>query len=282
MFKATLLINSASGLPCGWSESFYIDFVTASIVEPKVKELIQARLGTLCEQFEIVAARMTEYIPGSPARSKLITPGSPQVGVLPGPADYPNTAALYRMTGIVGSHSRDMRGFPDSRYAAPSPTGRIELTPTGKAELKNWTDYIIAKAWGWLRYPGPGDPAPESFVVNNLTADAGTGYIKLNGPVPAGWLVTPRPLLMSGFQGQLGGILNGLWSTKNAIPNTGYVLVKTTAPTGVLLAYPPGSAKVSRPDFIFQRFSTGSYVRVSSRKTGRPFGLLVGRRSNSR
>jgi len=282
LFKATLLINANSGIACGWSESYYREGVSQVTAEAKAKELMSYRRGALCEQFDIAGVRVTKITAGEPNLSAVLPPPDPKKGVFTGPADYPNTAALYRMLGGIHSNSRDHRGFPDAFFEAPSATGKMVLTGGGQSALTTWINHLVANAWGWLRYPGPGDPAPENFSVVNLTADAGTGYIKANGTVPAGWLTTARPLLLSGFQGELGSTLNGLWSTKSSSSNTGYVLLKATAPTGVLSAYPPGTAKVSRPDFIFQPFTSGSYIRVSSRKTGRPFDLLRGRRSKSR
>jgi len=278
MYKITMLINNNGGIPCGWSETHYTDRTAITSVASLARQLVSERIKMLSPQFVIPTCRLSSDPNTRPVVTQLLPLGSPQIGLNTGNADYPNTAVLYTMTGGAGSISRDLRGWPDTDITGVNSTNIVSLEPSGKVKLDAYVKYLSGAALGWLRKARPGDPDYSAVNPNACTVDSASGWTKLAFNVPGPWAVEPRKsIIITGFGGDLSQ-LNGTYTAKKWEAGTGFILVNRIVSVPAALQYIPGTATVQLATMQYQTYSGGSYSRISSHRTGRPFGLLRGRR----
>lgn len=279
MYKITLLINANAGLPCGWSETYYSALTSVSGATTAAQGLIQARRQILCKDFSVVAARLTGDILAPPARTQLFVNPGTLPGALSPLEDYPNTAILYQMRGPNSRNiSKDIRGFPDNFIESQVATG-IALVPFGRTLLDTFLAYLVSSGLGWRVNGRFGDPGVAGFRSTSVTVSPG-GFAAINGAVPAGWLTSPPTIQVRGFKTPISNF-NGTYGSKSYAATGGTILIPQSL--GTIDAQPyanGGGVTVSQQTPAFIAPNAATLVRVSSRKTGRPFGLLRGRRPN--
>lgn len=281
MYKTVVLINSASGLPSGWSEVYYNGLTTVAAAAARASEMIAERIKMLSSSYMVVGARLTGDIAAPPTATQLYVPATPQLGLLGAAEDYPNTAVLYQLRGANSAHqSRSMRGWPDS-YIEAGPGGiPVALSPAGKLLLTDWINYLIAAGYGWVRTNKPGDAGNKKFTVDSLSQVGAGARTKLLGAVPADWVTTPVPVVVRSFTGPL-AVLNGSYAVRGLTVASDGITIPEYTYQGAISGYTGDGAKVFGGPPILVSAQTGVYRKITSHKTGRPFGLLVGRRKRA-
>jgi len=279
MYKLSLLINANQGLSCGWSETYATNAADIAAARTVAFNLSQARRQCLTQYFSVVGTRISTMPDVGPSKSQIWAPAGPVRGFLSGGEDYPNVASLMRLNGGEHSTNRDMRGWPDNDITSSVAGAPITLSPGAKSLLNNFITFLAGGSYGWMRSAEPGDPTYLDYKVATVVPDAANGISKLNGVVPAGMIAAPlKPIVVSGFSGPLSK-LNGTFSPKEYEVAAGYIQVKRLVTESAANGYVVGTAKVAKQGLAFQVIEGGGFVRISARKTGRPFGLLRGRRS---
>lgn len=279
MYKMSLLINSNQGLACGWSETYYTSFTSISGATTKAQGLMGARRAILCKDFSIVAVRLTGDILAPPARTQILNQPGGLPGLLTPLEDYPNTAILFQLRGASSrALSKDLRGWPDD-FVEAIVTNAVRLSPAGRTALDTFIAYLVSNSIGWRVNGRFGDPGVAGFRSTGVTTGLGAST-SIAGTVPPAWATAHPTIVVNGFRSPISQ-LNGTYTGAGYTVSGGAVVLFKGVSSDYLAPYGTGGGvTVSEQTPAFIDPTSGTYVRTSSRKTGRPFGLLRGRRPN--
>jgi len=278
MRKLTLLINSLSSLPAGWSETMYTTTTGDNGVNALAQAWMEARSQLLSKDYQIIGCRISSNITAPPITSRMYVPPADIIGKDTRAGDYPNTAVLVSLLALGASESRSLRGWADEACERLTGATKVQLTDTGRARLLTYSNFIGAQPLGWLRAKKKGDAGFISAQPTSVTVDPDSGNPTLVGAYPAG-MTAPNEgiIVVTGFKAGLRS-LSGTYSPANySLSNTTLVLPRVVSPAAGA-AYISKTALVALKEVTFASAISVEYIRVSSHKTGRPFGSLRGRR----
>lgn len=184
-------------------------------------------------------------------------------------ADYPNTALLIALVGANGARVKQwVRGIPDTIVAN---SGRFN--PSGWGPFQQYLNRFFAVLTNptnlWSLNVRDPSKKPQPVQAFNYT----TGVVSANnhGITPIG---STQEIRLKGFG--KGNPANRVWqclvTDSNTLTITPWAI---PTPTPIITGKKP---KVQWQLYIMTPIASGSVVRVSSHKTGRPIGQLSGRR----
>lgn len=264
-FRVQMNWQQQSGRLGGWGESFWSSEAEASVVKVNADAL-----NTLAD-----AAKGIQVIPTSIRISDIAISRSAQnipIVVSPGTvtdsndADYPSTALQLKFSGAGGyTTTQWFRGIPDTIIRN---SGRYVPTPGYLKVIKPFLAALTNSANNWsMRCLNKGT---AKKVVTNLTLDTGVITCPAHGYGPVGTVVTTR---ISGFSSPSG--VNKVWRATVLTADT-LQLSFWQAITGVNVK---GNNPTSRLQvYVLIQINKAEVVRATSHYTGRPTGLLGGRR----
>lgn len=263
-FRVSFFFAQANAQNCGWSENFWnrlstLDEVAAAadsmqprIVAPKGDpvQCPYARISTVGVSRQVYIRNYAPRTTSNPLTS-------------PNASDYQNTALLLKMNALPNYINRQWtRGNPD--YVV-SEAG--QYTPTGAflALFNAFVSELTSSAKGWsLR------KLDATLPRKSINAIGLTGIVTAPGHGLAANDIVRIALVKKETA------WNGIWRVATAIDANTFQLV----PEG---AYPAGvpslkTAYVQKQSSTYIQISSAVVQRVSSHRTGRPFGLATGRR----
>jgi hypothetical protein len=287
-FKVTTFINSVVGLEAGWSESFYTTSGSSptSVQNLLLVQYIPARVGLLAADYQVIASRVKDVdIPGSSVLS-IYDPtfgrGTFPNTNTPGQAEQPFDGLLLSMQSVNGRR----RGFILRGLAK----GVINDTYNYVGQANPiWLRQSLAHANAIIDQNTPGTVAflpwalqrrvaspPEQIAAVLISLDRLSAVVSLNNnTIPP--IAVNDVIRIKGDKGA--AWFNGLWKVRKV----------TVGATVDLTLYPKKRPIRGTPTLgvttVVQKLTT-SYDLVNSveinrgakRDTGRPFGLLVGKR----
>lgn len=278
MRKLTMLINSLSGISCGWSETMYTSSSSDAAVRTLAQDWMDARSQMLSKDYQVVACRISSDINAPPVLSYMLVPPAEIVGKDTGASDYPNTAVLISMRESSHSESRSLRGWADDRVEKLSGSVKLALTPSGMSKLATYGTFLTSRNIGWARSKQQGDVGFLSSKITGITILAQTGNVQLAGAFPEGMLAPNEGVVVvKGFKGPRRPV-NGSYRPGAYSIDSVALALETKLPAGTTADYISGTAIAYQQSLVFSSVTSVTYVRITAHKTGRPFGSLVGRR----
>lgn len=278
MQKLTMLINSNGGIACGWSETMYTDLSDATATRSLCQSWMIARSKLLSQGFKIQGVRIGSDPATPPVFTYFFPSPAPIIGQRLLAPDYPNTSVLIQLRSGQSVESRDLRGWPDSFIEATTSVGDVRLTSEGQGFLNDYIAFLVARPLGWARAKKQGDAGFVTTPVTSLVVQVSGSQAVLVGGYPGTMTGGNKGTVrIRGFKGE-GAYLNGVYSKESYDITVSALTVKKTLTAGIVNAYVPNTANVSLQSIVFASINAGTYQRVSSRKTGRPFAQLRGRR----
>jgi hypothetical protein len=263
-FRCSFFFSQQNAQNAGWSESFWSRLSTLDEVSNAAIAMQPMILAPKGDPVQCPYVRISTV---GVARQVYILNFSPRTITNPATsanaADFQNTGLLLKMTGLPNYINRQWdRGNPDYVVSAAG-----QYTPTGAflALLNAFFAQLTSSGQGWsLRKL---DAAQLKISINNIS---GTGLVTSPGHGLAG----NDMVRISGVKLVTGW--NTIWRVATAIDANNYQLVAQGA-------FPSGTpnftkAKSQKQAETYVQISNCSVQRVTSHRTGRPFGLATGRR----
>lgn len=258
----------------GWGESWIANTDITSMLA-KLAAVAPIRANCLAGNIQIHAYKASNIDPTRTSnQSQSMLLDNPISGKAPGtnPADAASLgtnetvdAIDYECLSSANSSKRifPFRGIPDGFVAASV------RTPAGVAADKLFRNYFAAVKAQNLGYKVYTRGNPQT-IIQNITKDAVTGNLLLTSPghgLANRNLITIRRLKEN-------PMVNGFWRVK--VQDANSVLL---VGSGKFDADATGSGTWQLYQPAFDSLESFAYNRISTRKTGRPFGQLHGKRS---
>jgi hypothetical protein len=287
-FKVTSFINSVVGLEAGWSESFYTTSgsTPTSVSNLLLIQYIPARVGVLAADYQLIASRVRDVdIPGSSVLS-IYDPtfgrGTFPNTNTPGQAEQPFDGLLLSMQSVnFRRRGFILRGIPKgvindtyNYVGAANPNWTRQSQAHAQAILDNVQAGTVALLpWALQsRVPSP----PEQIAAVVISLDRLSAVVSLNNnTIPP--VAVNDVIRIKGDKGA--AWFNGLWKVRKV----------TVGATFDLTLYPKKRPIRGTPTLgvttVVQKLTTSYSLvnevqvnRGAKKDTGRPFGLLVGKR----
>lgn len=266
-FRVSFFFIQASGRIGGWSENFWsslTDLTTCQVKAASLKNLLNNLTGAqaYCARYRISDANTFRNV----ITVELNTAGPQPVGSGNPDADYPSTALQLELRGAPNYKTNQwLRGLPDSVTTTSgtyNPPGYFLTAMSALiAELTSGSNQWSLNVLNVAVVPKLVSGLTNAGVVTCL----GHGF------------ATGARVRIKGFKGITGA--NRVWSITNLTVDT-FSLNLYTPPVGFSVV--PGTPTARLQTYIQPQISGGRVVRVTSHKTGRPTGLLGGRRRTRR
>lgn len=281
MFVATYFFEQAEGLSAGWSESFYMSATSLADALGKVNTTarINRRLNLLSSEYKLTLIRVSdiEVRGDSVVRNFGGTEGlgnlGPQVAAAVDTSEEPWDGLLVRLeAGGLRRRSFILRGLP---IGVTTRNYEYNLVDPFQTNFVRWReDLVLAVPFG-LRTVAVGVdvlPPPTSVALSATRMGLVLQYPV--GAIP-GLITNDARIRLSNAPRGLG--INGDWRVQFRLETLGQVVlfdkrfVIPCVPTSLVFVKLLGATTIIPITNALAR-------RGASRKTGRPFGSLVGRR----
>jgi len=265
-FRVSFFFTVQQALTSGWSENYYNQKTDATQVLAVAEDLRGSLLrakgqGVYCPRIRVSdlgnfrSIRFASY------------PGAVQVGPTgTGLVDYVNTAALFVLLGNPNYKQQQWyRGVPDNCIDQGG-----FWDPTAQ-EVR-----LINTIFGKLSNAGNG------WSLRNL--DKNVAKVSVSAITTAGVVTAPGHGLLTNDITRISRVItptsiNKLWRVIKIDNDTFSLVGFTTLTTAPIVGLNTSSRKQS---YTFVSISGGRVERATSHKTGRPFGLSIGRRRTRR
>jgi len=249
----------------GWSMNFWSNLADMSVVLTKADELRTALNNVTGAQ--VICSSFTVSSVTPPRQFENIEkPTSVVAATATTDADYPSTALFLKNFGAGGySTGQWIRGIPDANI---SNSGMYNPTSTYSGRMGTVFGILATPSNGWSMYAL--NKATEEKPITNLALATGIVSCPAHGYGAAGATLTVR---IMGFSSPRS--VNRVWRITVIDENSfqlsfWHVPVETTV---------DGNNPVARRQiYIFVPIASSKIIRATSHYTGRPTGLLGGRR----
>lgn len=262
----------------GWSESWYADKPDFNSALNSLEKVGKARAKMLSAQAHLTGIRVSDIARRGDAYVKnFIDNGLYDREASERPSDYPTQAWYVQcLTGEGSRRQIHLRGQPDSAFDVGANVHNFRNTVPPAYLLNALEQYIATlKAESWGVY-GNDTTAnnPERLVteVKRVVPTVDDSYLIT---APGHTLVAGDYLIPYRLSGQYPE-LTGKLRVKSTLGDTITLFKRSTLSPfpvydndGTIRKWAPGVRQIL----------TAAFVRMSKRDTGRPFGLLVGRRT---
>lgn len=272
-----IVFMEANGV--GWSDLFYSVGATVLTPQNRVNAYVAVRLGLLATNAEVTATRISDDdVQGD---SDLVIPETERVGGklagLATEADYGFAAMLLRLqSGLMYRRPLYISGFPDW---VTRPEGNDGLRAAAVFQ-KNMGAFnaLLANGGYFIKalQKGAGNQRVNIVGVGRVGVADDHAIITTDNPIP-GVLVNNNikiynvgPIQGSGVF--VGKTLNGTYRV-TAIVGNAYTLDFTTQDISPWSRHGTTKKAVT----IFTDINKSTFVRITHRKRGRPFGAAVGK-----
>lgn len=267
-------VQTFGALTGGWGENYWSEAATDAKVDTATSDLRDALAELKGTQTLLPSARISAVGVNGRQAHNLNFPVNVGSGTTDVASNYPTDALLLKLTTAGGLVNYQwMRGIFDGIVR----DGGV-YTPTGTtnflANLKSFFGVLKSSAGAWRLYKL--DPTVPRQLVTDI--NLATGVIK----APAHGLGNPKAIA----DGRLSGVLNPrginrVWSCL-VIDSDSFQLIGYTPPIDTGLKPAWIKAYIRPQKKVYSAISTCEIVRATSHYTGRPTGLLGGRRRNRR
>lgn len=255
----------------GWSETFYTNAGSLNIALAEADALASARGSILVPSAEMVAYRVADVdnLRSSVLFKPIYTPWPDSAEG----CDAPWTGALYGVYATPTSVSRRLllRGVPDELFTQRPPIGDVIAQKWRQDAINLFFAVLYNPANNWSIRRFDVSAQPGAFI-SSLTNTVGVSSITVRpNSVP--------PVLVGQYVQVYGvrGVCPPLARSKVLSTNTPNDTFTIPGTLPVDYTY-PGGARFVRLGFVYSQITQVQFERVSTRKIGRPFGLIRGRR----